>query len=118
MPGDNVFLERPPLAKTAAERLASENYSVVLQRRLEPYRIISIGPEFLKIDQAEITTKVSIKRVTRTTTKAEPATTTLAQQRQIVQAKNNVSLNPEDKQRASEYVVDRIIRHIDTPEGS
>lgn len=59
-PGDHVFVERPLLTASPAERLASEGYSKLLRKRLSPYRIIRTGPEYVKILQDGIENVVSI----------------------------------------------------------
>lgn len=116
-PGDYVFVERPPLTTTPAERLASKNYCKLRPRRLWLYRIISGRPDFLKIDQDGIRNTVRINLVRRTTVRHGAATTAQVRQEEDVHAKNDVSPNCKDKKKVKEYVVDRIIRHGDTPDG-
>lgn len=93
---------------------ASENYSKLRTVRLGPYRIISVAPGFLKIDQDEITNTIIINRVTCNTPPHGPARTTEVQQGEDIQMKNKASLQPKDKKQAGGYVFDLIIRHVDT----
>lgn len=57
---------------------------------------------------------VGINRVTCTIPFDYPAKTTQVQRGKDVQARIDVSPNPEEKERGREYVIDRIMQHIDT----
>lgn len=72
-------------------------------------RVISVGTEFLNIDQDRIASTVSINRVTHTTLLDRPATTPQIQQEEGVQAKNDVSSSSEYNKKVREYVVDSVI---------
>lgn len=40
-----------PLETTLAERMAAEGYTKLIPKRLGPYGILSVGPEYLNILQ-------------------------------------------------------------------
>lgn len=69
------------------------------------------------IDQNGISNTVSINRVTRTTLLDGHVKTPQVQQEEDAQARNYVSPDLENKKQMREYVVDRIIRHVDVHDG-
>lgn len=60
-----MFIERPPLTTSPAERLAAEGYTKLLLKRLGPYRMISVGLNYVKTWQHGLKNTVSIKRITK-----------------------------------------------------
>lgn len=114
-PDDYSFVERLSLTKTAAKQLASETYSKFRPRRLVPYRIISVGPKFLKFDQYGTTNNIVINQFTRATLLGGPATASQVQQEHDVQKKNDVTPGTEDKEQSREYVVSRIMQQVEIP---
>lgn len=61
-PGDNVFVDRPTSATSAAERLATNGYSKLMLKRHGRYHVLSIRPEYSKILQEGVKNSVSINR--------------------------------------------------------
>lgn len=116
-PGGYIFLEPPPLITTAVERLVSKSYSQLRRWWPRPYRIVSVGPKFFKIEHVGITTILSINRTTHTTPLHGLATNNLVQRGENVQATYHELLSPEDAERAREYVDNCIVRHMDSPDG-
>lgn len=64
--GDPIFIEQPSLFNSPAECLANKEYAKLLPRRLGPYRVISVGSDYIKIFQDRIENTVFINAVTRT----------------------------------------------------
>lgn len=60
--GDHFFIEHPPLLESAADRMAYRWYSRLAARHTEPHRIISVGPEYDRIDKKGIESTVSRNR--------------------------------------------------------
>lgn len=60
-----MFDERRPRKTSAAERLAAENNSRLIPKRHGPYRLLSVGREYLKLLQDNVESPASINRVTR-----------------------------------------------------
>lgn len=48
-PGDYVFVDGKPLTTSAAERLAAEWCSKLMQNRHDPYCVLSVSSEYLKL---------------------------------------------------------------------
>lgn len=86
--GNCVFVNQPHVTTTAAERLTSDNYSKLRSRRLALYMIIRVGPEFVKMNQDEITKADSISPVTHRNPLGGLATSSQVQKGEVVQAKN------------------------------
>lgn len=63
----HVFIQRPRLIALAADRMAYKGYCKRLPYRTRPYQIISVGYEYIKIDQYGIENAVSINQMTRVT---------------------------------------------------
>lgn len=66
-PGDCVFADSPPLKTSAAESLPARRYSERMQKTHGPYRVLHVGPEYLKILQEVFENTVIINRATRVT---------------------------------------------------
>lgn len=47
----SIYLDRPPMIKSAAERLAAEAYSKLLSTKSGPFRLIKVKPKTLTIDE-------------------------------------------------------------------
>lgn len=70
--GDHVFIKRPtPIAHTA-DRMAHGGYSKLLPHHRGPYWIITVGPEYAKIDQDGALDTVSIYRSIRAAEEERP----------------------------------------------
>lgn len=69
-----VFVDRPPLSATAtspASTLANAAYNKLLPRALGPFRVISVQPHPLTIDEEGIPNTIFIDRATRVPTEPQ-----------------------------------------------
>lgn len=66
--GDEAYLDRPPLSRSAAEESAAEGYSKLLPTKQGPYRVVGVKDSTLQILQNELENTICIHRATFTST--------------------------------------------------
>lgn len=64
VPGDNVYVNQPPTAKTASERIADESRSELSPRNVRPFQIINTMSHTITISEDDIAIVISIDRAT------------------------------------------------------
>lgn len=64
---DFIYIERPPLTTSAAERLATKGYLELIPERHGLYGVLSFRPEFMKIILEGVENSVTTNRATRNT---------------------------------------------------
>lgn len=112
--GDFAFVERPPLTASAADRLAFERYSKLLPRRTEPFRAISVRPEYVRIDQNGIRNTVSINRQTRVAKEGRSNVDAMSVSRPSTD-RNPVNNTTNEEEKKNSYTVEKIAGHQNRP---
>lgn len=49
--GDYVFVEHPRQMTSAADNIGNVAYLKLLSRRIRPFRVFSVGSEYVKVDE-------------------------------------------------------------------
>lgn len=110
--GDSVIIDRPPLSTSLTECLVAEGYAKLVRQRLGRYRIIGVGPEYVRIWQHGIENTASIDRIKRTLRANEEENNDVADET----PKSNSEKKPSEpkKKPEQEYVVEQIVDHKKT----
>lgn len=119
--GDYVLFDPPPLKTTPTERIDGEGYTKLTPRRLYLYCILNVGPKYSKTSQDGVGNIMSSKRATLT--RAEVIRYDTPQYSSVCSNEHeNIQLGKylegvNNTQDVDTYVVDKIIKHSNTPEG-
>lgn len=109
------FAERLPLIKSAADRMAYEGYLKPLPGFKGPLLVISIGPEYGKVDQDGTWNAILINRHSRVDKEEEPKME--AKSDAMTNTGTNHTNEASTEKEKSPYAVKKIVGHENIPTG-